>query len=107
MELPDFLYIDEDKEMRFKGHRLRMIDIAARFREGHSAEGIAFDIYPTLGLPLVYKAIAYYLENEAEIGRAVDRNSAELERQAGIPRTTPTFSELRQRMRENRPAEAS
>lgn len=107
MELPDFLYIDEDQEMRFKGHRLRIMDVAARFREGHSPEGIALDIYPTLGLPLVYKAIAYYLEHEAEIGQAVERNSAELERQAAIPRTTPTLSELRQRAREHRPAEAS
>lgn len=58
MELPDFLDLDADGEVHFKGHRLRILDVAACFREGHSPEGIAFDIYPTLDLRLVYKAIA-------------------------------------------------
>lgn len=107
MEPPDFLYIDADHELCFKGHRLRLIDVAARFREGHSAEGIAFDIYPTLDLSLVYKAIAYYLDNQWEIGQMIDRNAAELQRQAALPRTTPTVSELRRRFQSQRPAEAS
>jgi uncharacterized protein (DUF433 family) len=107
MELPDFLYVDGDQEVRFKGHRLRIIDLAARFREGHSAEGIAFDIYPTLDLSLVYKAIAFYLEHEAEVDELIDRNSAEIQRQAALPRNTPTLTELRGRMEANRAAEAS
>jgi uncharacterized protein (DUF433 family) len=107
MELPEFLYMDADHEVRFKGHRLRMIDVAARFVEGHSAEGIAFDIYPTITLPLVYKAIAFYLEHEAEIAAMIQRNSAEMDRQGALPRTTPTVGELRRRMFANPPAQAT
>ena len=107
MELPDFLYVDADQELCFKGHRLRLIEVAARYREGHSAEGIAFDIYPTLDLSLVHKAIAYYLDNEAEVGGMIDRNAAELERQAALPKTSPTVDELRRRLELRRPAEAS
>lgn len=40
MELPDFLNLDADGEVRFKEHGLRIIDVAARFREGHSPEGM-------------------------------------------------------------------
>lgn len=107
MTLPDYLYVDTDNEVRFKGHRLRIIDVAARFREGHSADGIAFDIYPTLDLVLVYKAIAFYLENEAEIGRMIDENSMEIERQAALPGSTPRLKELQRRMKAKRTAEAS
>lgn len=98
MELPDFLYVDADGEVRFKGHRLRIIDIAARFREGHAPEGIAFDIYPTLDLPLVHKAIGFYLDHQAEVDGMIEANAAELDRQAALPRTTPMLDELRRRM---------
>jgi uncharacterized protein (DUF433 family) len=107
MELPDFLESDADGELRFKGHRLRLIDVAARFREGHSAEGIAFDIYPTLDLRLVYKAIAFYLNHQGEMDRMIDDHSVEVDRQAALPQTTPSLSELRRRMAAKRTAEAS
>ncbi|HEY2586842.1 MAG TPA: DUF433 domain-containing protein [Tepidisphaeraceae bacterium] len=107
MELPDFLYLDADGEVRFKGHRLRVIDVASRFREGHSPEGIAFDIYPTLDLRLVYKAIAFYLDQQADIDQTIEENTAEIERQAAQPRTTPSVAELRSRMEAKRTAEAS
>ena len=107
MDLPDFLYLDADGEVRLKGHRLRIIDVAARFREGHSAEGIAFDIYPTLDLRLVYKAISFYLDHEVAINEMIDGNAAEVDRQAALPRTTPTLAEPRRRMAAKRTAEAS
>lgn len=37
MDLPDFLHEDADGEIRLKGHRIRLIDVAARYDEGHSA----------------------------------------------------------------------
>jgi uncharacterized protein (DUF433 family) len=107
MQLPDFLELDSDQAIGIKGHRIRLIDIASRFREGHSAEGIAFDIYPTLELSLVYKAIAFYLENQAEIDESIRQNRAEIERQAALPRKTPTTAELQRRMNVNRTREAS
>ena len=107
MTLPDFLYTDSDGEVRFKGHRLRLIEVAARYNEGHSPEGISLDLYPTLDLPLVYKAIAFYLENEQEVQAMIDANAKEIERQAALPRTTPTFAELQRRREARRRAEAS
>jgi hypothetical protein len=53
MTLPDFLESNIDGEICLRGHRIRLIDIAARYDEGHSAEAIAIDDYPTLSLPLI------------------------------------------------------
>src|SRR5437868_28207 len=97
-DLPDFLDIDADGEIRFKGHRIRLIEVAARYNEGHSPEAIVLDYYPTLSLAAVHKAIAFYLEHEADVRAMIDRNAQEIERQAALPRTTPTLAELRRRM---------
>ena len=67
MVLPDYLYSDDDGEIRLRGHRIRLIDVSARYDEGHSPEAILLDHYPTLSLPLVYKTIAFYLENKAQV----------------------------------------
>ena len=106
MQLPDFLYFDPDGEVRFKGHRLRLIDVAARYDEGHSPEGISLHIYPTLELQLVCKAIAFYLENESQVREMIDTNAREIERQMARPRTTPSYEELRRRMAAKRAGQA-
>ncbi|HZK82457.1 MAG TPA: DUF433 domain-containing protein, partial [Humisphaera sp.] len=72
MLLPEFLFRDPDGEIRFAGHRIRLIDVAARYDEGHSPEGIVLDHYPTLSLPLVHRAIAFYLENHADVRAAIE-----------------------------------
>jgi hypothetical protein len=59
MPLPDFLTSDADNEIRLTGHRIRLIDVAQRYLEGSSVEGIV-DHYPSLNLPLVHKVIAYF-----------------------------------------------
>jgi len=107
MELPEFLSKDSDAEIRLKGHRVRLIDVAARYDEGHSPETIVLDHYPTLDLALVHKVVAYYLEHEAEIKALIDSNAGEIRRQADLPRTTPTWQDLRRRMEAKRQAEAS
>jgi len=60
MSLPDFLTTDADNEIRLTGHRIRLIDVAQRYQEGFSVEGIV-EHYPSLNLPLVHKVIAYFL----------------------------------------------
>lgn len=107
MELPDFFITDSDGEIRFKGHRIRLIDVAARYEEGHSPETIVLDHYPTLELSLVFKAVAFYLENEAEVRALIEENAREIGRQMSQPHTTPTLAELRKRMEARRRAEAS
>lgn len=107
MELPDFLETGADGGIRIKGHRLCLVDVAARYDEGHSAEGIVIDVYPTLSLPLVHKVIAFYLEHEQEVQALLRKNVEEMTRQAAVPQDTPTFVELRRRMEAKRRAEAS
>lgn len=83
------------------------MDVAARFDEGYSPETIALDLYPTLDLPIIYKAIAFYLEHEPEVKAIIAQNAREIEKQAAQPRTTPTAAELRRRMNAKRRAAAS
>lgn len=97
MTLPDFLTTDANNEIRLNGHRIRLIDVAQRYREGFSVEGIV-DHYPSLNLPLVHKAIAYFLEHEVEVTSLIQANQAEMDRlrvQAGA--TTPSIVDLRSR----------
>ena len=108
MDLPEFLRKNDDGEICLTGHRIRLIDVAARYDEGHSPEGIVIDIYPTLSLPLVHKTIAFYLENESEVRRMMEENvDAVRNLEESLPRTGPTHAELRRRMEARRRAEAS
>ena len=50
MLLPEFLSIDDDGDIRFKSHRVRLLEVAKQFNQEHSAETIARDVYPTLQL---------------------------------------------------------
>jgi len=107
MQLPEFLSVDDDGEVRFSGHRLRLIEVVNQFNQGHSAETIALDIFPTLELATIYKAIAFYLENQAEVDALAEENDKEIERQASVPGATPSLVELRKRLESKQRAEAS
>jgi len=98
MTLPDFLHRDADDVVRIRGHRLRLIDIASRYEEGLSAEDIC-EYYDALGLPLVHKLIAFYLENEAEVVALIleDRRASDA-LESKTPKG-PTLNELRQRIK--------
>ena len=106
-DLPDIFDIDPDGAIRFKGHRLRLIDVAARFEEGHSAEGIVADYYPTLSLAQVYRAIAFYLENEQEVRAMIAKNAQAVEQLKAGASPTPSLADLRRRLEAKRRAEAS
>lgn len=99
MDLPEFLCNDSDSEIRIAGHRIRLIDVAARYAEGHSPETILLDYYPTLDLPLIHKTIAFYLEHQPEVDALIDQNMAEMDRLAmQHTSNSPTWTELRRRM---------
>lgn len=105
-DLPDILHIDGDGQVRFKGSRIRLVEVVERFDEGHSAEGIVVDYYPTLTLAQVYRAIAYYLEHPAEVRELVNQNRAAVELLREGAAKGPTLAELRRRLAARR-AEAS
>jgi len=97
MPLPDFLTTDSDDEIRLAGHRIRLIDVAQRYQEGFSVEGIV-EHYPSLNLSLVHKVIAYFLEHEAEVLSLIRLNQDEMDRlRANAGPTTPSLFELRAR----------
>jgi uncharacterized protein (DUF433 family) len=109
MNLPDFLTSNPDGEICLTGHRIRLIDVASRYEEGRSPEGILLDCYPTLNLATVHKTIAYYLEHRVEVGRMIAQSSAEMRRLMSEADATPhpTLDELRIRLQAQHRAEAS
>jgi uncharacterized protein (DUF433 family) len=97
MPLPDFLTTDSDGEIQLTGHRIRLIDVAQRYQEGFSVEGIV-EHYPSLNLPLVHKVIAYFLEHEPDVLSLIQANQHEMDRlRAAAGPTTPSLVELRSR----------
>ncbi len=96
MILPDFLSRDVDGEIHLTGHRIGLYTIGRLFLEGKSPEQIAEELdLPQLAL--VYKTLAFYLENRAEVDAYIDAYRAELERQEQIYRQGPSIEELRRR----------
>jgi uncharacterized protein (DUF433 family) len=84
MHLPDFLTRDTDGEVRLTDHRIGLYTLVHDYREGWPVERIAAG-YPSLPLALVYKVLAFYLENQREIDTYVESYQAELEHQAAAP----------------------
>ena len=105
--LPEIFERDKDGEIAFKGHRLRLIDVAARYEEGHAPEAILIDFYPTLSLALIYRAIAYHLENRDEVCALIAANKQAMKDLESKLPPAPDLSELRRRMEVKRRAEAS
>ena len=105
MQLPEFLH-NQDGEIRLVGHRLRVIDVARLYDEGHGAEAIVLDYFPTLTLAQVHKTIAFFLEHQDEVRRLIRENDEARARLEAATAKGPTLDELRQRMAAMRRAEA-
>ncbi|HKB35887.1 MAG TPA: DUF433 domain-containing protein, partial [Gemmataceae bacterium] len=80
MTLPDFLTRDSGGELRLTGHRIGLLHLVHYYNEGFSPEMLVGQ-YPTLPLALVHKAIAFYLENQAEVDALLTAWRDELARQ--------------------------
>lgn len=106
MTLPDFLRGDERGEIFLAGHRVTLYHVLKDYREGFSAEMLAA-AYQTVSLALVHKVIAFYLENQEEVGRYLDETRAEIERQAAAPARGPSLAELKRRLQANRQSESA
>lgn len=97
MNLPDFLTRHSHGEIRLTGHRIGLFHIVEGYQEGLTPEAIT-ERYPSLPLVLVYKAIAFYLENRHEVDAYVAACREEIEKQAAAPQPGPDLTELRRRM---------
>jgi uncharacterized protein (DUF433 family) len=105
--LPDILRRDDDGVIRFERSRVRLVDVAKRYEEGHSPEAIVSEYYPTLTLAQVYRAIALLLENEADLRELLAQNSAATEQAQRAAKPAPSPAALRQRLSALRRPEAS
>jgi uncharacterized protein (DUF433 family) len=86
MILPDFLSRDGSGDLRLTGHRIGLLHLVHYYNEGYSPEMLVGQ-YPTLPLSLVHKAIAFYLDNQAEVDAELAAWREELNRQrAANPR---------------------
>jgi uncharacterized protein (DUF433 family) len=109
MTLPDFLTRDDFDEIRLTGHRIGLYTVVRCYREGRSAEQIAEE-FPSLPLSLVYKVLAFYLDNRQEVDAYVDAYAAELARQEAEHVPGPGEIKMRQllaRLREEDARHAS
>ena len=71
-----------------------------------SAEEIC-EYYDSLQLPLIYKIIAFYLENQTEVEAMMDADQQLIARLEARSAKGPGISELRRRLIHRHPAEAS
>lgn len=105
--LPDILRNDADGVIRFVGSRVRLVDVAKRYEEGHSPEAIVSEYYPTLTLAQIYRAIALLLENQADCEALLAQHAAATEQAQRAAKPAPPLAALRQRLAAVRRPEAS
>lgn len=97
MTLPDFLTRDTGGDLRLTGHRIGLLHLVHYYNEGFSPEMLVGQ-YPTLPLALVHKAIAFYLENQAEVDAELAAWRDELARQRGANPRRIDVGALRSRL---------
>ncbi len=97
-------YIEkQDQVYRIKGTRVALDSIIYRFQQGPSPEAIQ-DSFPALSLSQVYAAIAYYLDNRAELDAYLAHNEAtEAEFSREIARLFPKGAALKARVKQSLP----
>jgi uncharacterized protein (DUF433 family) len=97
MNLPDFLRRDPSGYIQFTGHRIGLHHVMRLYKQGYTAEKLAEE-YPTLPLTLIREAIAFYLENRAEVDAYLAEEEAEYQRQVAAHPPSPALLEIRRRM---------
>jgi len=105
MTLPDFLTQEPQGYIHFAGHRVGLHHLLRLYNDGCSPE-MLLEHFPTLSLAVIHKAIAFYLENIAEVENYIAGQQSLSEQQAASAPRGPGTDELRRRMRAMRRAEA-
>jgi len=95
--LPDFLTRNRYGELLLTGHRIGLLHIVDRYKEGDSPEAI-LPTDPTLSLNLIHKVVAFYLDHQDQVDSYVAATRQEIDRQAAKPSPGPGMAErLRRR----------
>jgi uncharacterized protein (DUF433 family) len=81
-------YIEErDGGLYIKGSRVSLESVVYSFKEGYAPEVIRNEHFPSLSLPQIYRAIAFYLDNQAGVDRYLKESEREWDEMEsrGIP----------------------
>lgn len=97
MTIPDFLEQDPDGTIRLHGHRIELWQVLHYYREGQAPEMLAYQ-YPTLGLALIHKVIAFYWENRSEAEAYLAASQSEIDRQRAASPRHINVAELQSRL---------
>ena len=103
VSLPDFLASDDGGFIHLANHRIGLHHVVRLYHEGYSPEMLA-EAFPSLPLSLIHKAIAFYLENRAEVDDYIASEERATAAQIAAAPPTPNIVELRKRLREKQPA---
>ena len=96
MDLPGFLE-HADGEIRLTGHRSGLFHVVDRYQQGYSPEMIGEE-FPTLPLALIYRVIAFYLENQSEVDAYVSDYRKALGGQEAAHPSSAAAVEIRKRL---------
>ncbi len=97
MTLPDFLMQDSLGYIHLSGHRVGLRHVVELYRENYSPE-MLHEHFPTVPLAHIFRVLAYYLENQAEVDAYIQTAQKAMDLLAQTPQPGPTAAELRQRM---------
>ena len=103
IELPDFLTRNRYGEIRLTGHRIGLLHVIERYKEGYTPEAVLRE-FPTLSLDLIRKVIAFSTDHREDVDQYVAATRAEIERQAALLSQGPGLDELRGRLEATRRA---
>ena len=95
-ELPDFLHW-QDGEVRLVGHRIGLYHVVREYDCGEQAEAIALH-FPTLPLGLVFKVLAFYVDNQTAVSAYMVQYDRSLEEQRARYPQRVTMEMLRERL---------
>ena len=99
MTLPEFLEMDEGGFINLTGHRIGLHHVVRMYADGSSVEMIAAH-YPPLPLALIYRVIAFYLDNQVEVEGYALAHQGETDLQIVQGVKVPTLVELRERLKQ-------
>lgn len=106
MNLPDFLTQDRHGFVHIAGHRIGLRHVIELYQNGSTPE-MVHDHFPTLPLAVVYKVIAFSLENRADVDAYIRQGREAVDQQAAATQTGLNAAELRRRMEAQRPKESA
>ena len=94
---------DDQGAILVENTRVTLDTVVFAFRAGSTAEEIA-ERFPAISLSAVYAAIAFYLQNQAEIDAYLERRRTEAEQLRQQIESRPGAKEFRDRLLARRPA---